>query len=139
TEAPSFTAWDLDRYTSSLLQAAAAAPGQGLTVVRAAVRQVGALDYVLIGFDKRLHGIRIIAILSDSAHRYRVASVSDGPDRADSLAKVPDRYLTFETSPKTGTSDLVVLPMIADPSMRGLGRYAWDATRSGFFLVSPND
>jgi hypothetical protein len=96
--------------------------------VRGHVRDPKVLDYIIAGFDKRLHGLRIVAVLGQAGGGHRVISVSEGPERANSLADVPKRYLPSEASPVPGTIDLVVRPIGAATTSR-VETYAWVAAR----------
>jgi hypothetical protein len=135
-QAPAFTPSTPDGYSSSAKADARTSRDANMTVVRAHFRNSRSLDYILLGFDRRLHAIRIVAALVEPDGKVQVVGVSDGPERADSLAVVPDRYLELYVTSAAGATDLLVKPA-GSTTLTTPERYAWDSNRRAFLIVSP--
>ena len=132
---PEFLPWPSAPLTGAARAREQSNAGRSVSIVSGHFRIPNATDYVLVGFDRQLHGIRIVAILDQGAGKFSVISVSDGPARPDSLAMVPDRSVGILSSP-SGTTVDVVVRLVSDP-LRVLEQYTWVSNRQSFLLVSP--
>ena len=90
-----------------------------------------------MGYDRRLHSLRIVAVLADTGTGFTVISVSEGPERPDSVAGQADRYLAVDTTAVAGACDLLVIPVLGNAAFV-TERYTWVGDRAAFLLVSPN-
>lgn len=136
--APDFIPWSPLAYPNGPIRSTRSSPNAGLSIARGHLRTEDCEDYVLLGYDRRLHGIRILAALSERGKdTFRVISISDGPERPDSLAAVPDRYLEIDSTHISRQSTLIVQLLRADAGTI-TQRFAWEHTRGRFVLVEPN-
>ncbi|MGA9838041.1 MAG: hypothetical protein WBQ26_12050 [Gemmatimonadaceae bacterium] len=138
-QAPDFQPWSVDNYRPAGVgeDSAGTSGGQVRSVVHAHFRGPGAEDYVLVGYDRRLHSLRIVAVLADTGTGFTVISVSEGPERPDSVAGQADRYLAVDTTAVAGACDLLVIPVLGNAAFV-TERYTWVGDRAAFLLVSPN-
>lgn len=136
-QAPDFVPWSPDSYLPAGRDSTRMSRDEGLSLVRARFRAPNAVDYVLAGYDRRLRGLRIVAILAEPAAAYKVISVSEGPERPDSLGTKPDRYLGVDSTAVAGRIDLLVTP-VAGGAPVNTQRYTWVPARGQFLLVTPD-
>ena len=135
-QAPDFVPWSADSYQTADRDSMRLSRDEGLSLVRAKFRASTAVDYVLAGYDRGLHRLRIVAILAEPAAAYKVINVSEGPGLPDSLAAKPNRYLAVDTAAVPGKADLLVLPLVPGPPVNTL-RYTWVPARGEFLIVTP--
>lgn len=137
-QAPDFVPWSPDGYLPAARDSAQPSSDEGLSIVRSRFRVPNAVDYVVAGYDRRLHALRIVAILTQPADSsYRVISVCDGPERPDSIGGRPDRYLSVDSTSVAGRIHLLVVP-IGGGAPVNTQRYVWVPARGEFLLVTPN-
>lgn len=136
--APDFTPWTIRAYTDSTIGSTRTSADAGLSIARGRFRSAALVDFVVLGYDKRLHGLRIIAALFEPAtDAYNIVSVSDGPERADSLAARPDRFLELDSIGTAGRTTVIVRLIHPDPGQL-IQRFTWDHARGQFLLVTPD-
>lgn len=129
-QAPDFTPWSANSYAPSARTALHTSTDEGLSVVRGHFRSPSTVDYVVAGFDRKKHTLRIVAILTQPAGAFKVMNVAQGPERGDSLATRASRYLVVDNV--TGTADVLVKPI---PGGFGEEHYTWVPGRGRFQLV----
>jgi hypothetical protein len=136
-QAPDFVPWSADSYQPADRGSTRMSSDAGLGLVRARFRVPGMIDYAVAGYDRRLRGLRIVAILAEPAATYKVISISEGPERPDSLGASPDRYLTIDSTAVAGRIDLLVTP-VGGGAPVNTERYTWVPARGQFLLLTPN-
>lgn len=136
TQAPDFVPWSADSYQPADRDSTRMSRDEGLSVVRARFRAPNAVDYVLAGYDRGLHRLRIVAILAQPAAAYKVITVSERPGLPDSLTAKPNRYLAVDTTAVAGKVDLLVVPLVPGPRVN-TERYTWIPARGEFLIVTP--
>lgn len=135
-QAPDFQVWTPENYVSVAGDSAHALPAGGSAVVQAHFRSPTAADYALLGYDRRLRGLRIVGVLVEPNGGFRVIGISDGPERANSLAARPNRYLTVDSAAADDVG-LLVKPLVAGPAFMQ-ERFVWVAARGQFLLDEPD-